>query len=115
MRILALFAIVLAPMSMMGAPAAMAQPQPPASASHHEQSAAESGHCAEMRGEEDSGGSDPQQDCLSDCAVACAAISVLGAPLPEPHPLPAIRHPAPLAHWMRGLMAEAVDPPPRTA
>jgi hypothetical protein len=116
MRILAILAMLLAPMSMMGSPAAMAQPAVSASASHHEQSAQEGGHCAELSGEnQENNGSGSQQECLSDCAVTCAAIPVLGVLLGEPVLLLALAHSAPLVDWMHGLNPESADPPPRTA
>lgn len=115
-RILAIFAILLAPMSMMANSAAMAQATAPKSTLHHEQSAAEGGHCSEMSGAtQENDGSSPQQECLSDCAVTCAAIPVLGDPLQEPVLLLAMAHPVPLMNWMRGLNPESADPPPRTA
>lgn len=116
LRILTILAMLLAPMSMMGSPAAMAQPAASASASHHEQSAAEGGHCAGMRGEsQENDGSGSQQDCLSDCAVTCAAIPVVGEPLGEPVLLLSLSHSAPLVNWMDGLNPESADPPPRAA
>ena len=115
-RILAIFAILLAPMSMMASSAAMAQPTTPESALHHEQSAAKGGHCAEMSGEnQKDDGSATQQECLSDCAVTCAAIPVFGDPLRDPDLLLTMAHPVPLVNWMRGLNPESADPPPRTA
>lgn len=115
-RILAIFAILLAPISMMASSAAMAQPTVPESALHHEQSAAEGGHCAGMSGEnQEEDGSSSRQECLSDCAVTCAAIPVLGDPLQDPVLLVAMAHPVPLLNWMRGLNPESADPPPRAA
>ena len=115
-RILAIFAILLAPVSMMGSASAMAAPAAEASASHHEEPSEEGGHCAEMRGEkQEEGGSAPPQECLSDCAVTCAAIPVLGDPAADPVMLLAMTHPVSLVNWMHGLNPEAIDPPPRTA
>jgi hypothetical protein len=116
MRILAIFAILLAPASMMGNPAAMAQPMAPSSASHQESAAGEGSHCAEMNGaNQENDRSAPQRECFSECAVTCAAIPVLGGLLREPVLLLALPHPDPLMNWMRGLNPESVDPPPRTA
>jgi hypothetical protein len=116
MRLMRIVAILLAPLSMMGSPPTMAQPQAPASASHHEQTAKESGHCAEMRGEdEDADGSDPRRDCLLDCDATCAAIPALGSAVRDQTVLAAMAHLGSLMSWMRGLIPETIDPPPRAA
>lgn len=113
---LAMFAIVFAPLSMLGGSAAMAQSPMPASSSHHEQSAGDSAHCAEMNGEnQNDDDSSRQGDCLADCAVTCSAIPSLGNVFADSAMLPAVAHPLPLVDRMQGLNPESADPPPRTA
>lgn len=113
---LAMLAIVFAPLSMLGGPAAMAQSSMSASSSHHEQSAGDSAHCAETRGDnQNEDNSSRQKDCLSDCAVTCSAIPPLGNLFADSAMLPAVAHPLPLMDRMHGLNPESADPPPRTA
>ena len=111
---LAMLAIVFAPLSMVGGPVAMAQSAIPAFSSHHEQSADDSAHCAEMSGEgQNEDNSARQGDCLSDCAVTCSAIPPLGNFFAASAMLPAVAHPPPLVDRMHGLSPESADPPPR--
>jgi hypothetical protein len=113
---LAMLAIVLAPLSMVGGPAAMAQSAMPAPSSHHEQSAGAPSHCTDMAGEDQQeDDSSRQGDCLSDCAVTCSAIPALGNLFADSAMLPALAHPQPLVDRMQGLNPESIDPPPRTA
>jgi hypothetical protein len=112
----AMLAIVFAPLSMVGGPAAMAQSSMPGGSSHHEQAAGDSAHCAEMSGDvQKEDDSSSEENCLSECAVTCSAIPsqsnlVAGSAL-----LPAVAHPLPLVDRMHGLSPESADPPPRTA
>lgn len=111
-----MLAIVFAPLSMVGGPAAMAHSSMPASSSHHEQSAGDSAHCAEMSGDnQNENDSSRPGDCLSDCAVTCSAIPPLGNLFADSAMLPAVAHPLPLVDRMHGLNPESTDPPPRTA
>lgn len=115
-RILAMLALVLAPLGMAGGSAAMAQPAAIPSASHHEQAASMPDHCAELGGEtDDHDGSSPQGDCLSDCAVSCAAIAAPGNGMADPAMVPAMARPRAFADPLHGLSPESADPPPRTA
>lgn len=115
-RILTMLAVLFAPLGMLGGSATMAQPVTVASGSHHEQAANMAAHCAEMGGEtQDDDGSFPHGDCLSDCAVSCAAISALGSVLTDHAILPAMPQARAFADPLHGLIPGSADPPPRTA
>jgi hypothetical protein len=115
-RILTMLALLLAPLSMLGGHAAMAMPTVSASASHQQQPADQSGHCAEMGGEtQDDDNGAPAGDCLTDCAVACSALPPLGAAMANQALVPAVDQPLPLAGRIAGLHPESDDPPPRIA
>jgi hypothetical protein len=114
--LLAMLAIVFAPLSMVGGPAAMAHSSIPAPSSYQEQSAGDHPHCAEMSGEnQNEDDSSLEGNCLSDCAVTCSAIPPQSNLVAGSAMLPAVAHPLPLACRMRGLSPESTDPPPRTA
>ncbi len=114
-RILTMLALLLAPLSMIGGHAAMAMPVAASAASHHEQASDQSAHCADMGGEtQDDDGTSPD-DCLTDCAVACSAIPVLGSAMTDLAMAPAMAQPLPLVGRVRGLHPESADPPPRIA
>ena len=113
-RILTMLALLLAPVSMMSGHAAMAMPAAAEEASHDEQAASPSAHCAEMAGESQDDYSGPG-DCLTDCAVACSAIPPLGSAMADRPMAPAIAQPLPLVGRGRGLHPESADPPPRIA
>jgi hypothetical protein len=111
-----MLALLFAPLSMIGGHAAMAMPAAPAAASHHEQSADASVHCAEAgeSARDETRGSE-EGDCLTDCAVTCSAIPALGSAMTQPPMPPALARPLALAGLVRGLHPESADPPPRTA
>lgn len=112
----AMLAIVFAPLSMVGGPAAMAHSSTPASSSHHEQSAGDPAHCAETSGDDkNEHDSSRAGDCLSDCVVTCSAIPPLGYHFADSAMLLAVAHPLLLVDRMHGLNPESTDPPPRTA
>ena len=114
-RILTMLALLLAPLTMIGGHAAMAMPAAATSASHHDQAADPSAHCAEMSGEtQDDDGTSPG-GCLTDCAVACSAIPALCSAMADRPMAPAMAQPLALAGRVRGLHPESVDPPPRIA
>lgn len=114
-RILTMLALLIAPLGMMGGYATMAQAAAVTSGSHHEQAAKMPVHCAEMGGEtHDQDGSSPQGDCLSDCAVSCAAISAPGSVMTDQTLLPAMAQARAFADPLHGLSPESADPPPRT-
>ena len=111
-----MLALLLAPLSMMSGHAAMAMPAVADAASHHEQAASPSAHCAEMAGEsQDDDGGSKSGDCLTDCAVACSAIPALGSIMADQPMAPAMARPLPLVGRVRGLHPESADPPPRVA
>src|SRR5687767_9191870 len=74
MLILAMLAMMVAPLSMSGG-SAMAASLPESSL--QQQSVDQASHCDEMAGENqgNTGGGSSQSDCLSDCAMACSAIA----------------------------------------
>jgi hypothetical protein len=110
--ILAMLALLFAPLGMIGGYAAMAQPA--ASASHHEQSPDQAAHCVEMSGEtQDGSDGSPLLDCLTDCAITCSAIPALGNAIADPLLMPRIAHSLALVSPLGGLPPEAADPPPR--
>jgi hypothetical protein len=115
-RLLAMLALLLAPLGMRSGDSAMAMPVAADAAMDLEQASSPSAHCAEMASEsrDDDGGSS-SGDCLTDCAVACSAIPALGSALAERPMAPAIAQPLLRAGRVRGLHPESADPPPRTA
>jgi hypothetical protein len=115
-RLLTMLALLLAPLGMRSGNAAMAIPVAPDAASHHDQAASPSAHCAEMAGEsrDDDRGS-TSGDCLTDCAIACSAIAPLGNALADRPMAPAMAQPLLLVGRVRGLHPESADPPPRIA
>jgi hypothetical protein len=115
-RILTMLALLLAPLSMVGEHAAMAMPAMANTASHHEQAADSSAHCAEMASDtQDEDQGSRSGDCLTDCAVACSAIPPLGNTMVDHQVVPAIAQPLPLVRRIAGLHPESADPPPRNA
>jgi hypothetical protein len=110
--IMAMLALILAPLGMVGGYTAMAQPV--ASASHHEKSPDHSAHCAETRGEtQDGSGDSSLLDCLNDCAITCSAIAAPGNAIALPPVVPRLALSLPLVSRLGGLPPEEPDPPPR--
>ena len=109
-RILTLLALLLAPLGMMQAHAAMPAVTGPAT-SHAMAMPGGAGHCA------DRDQPAPQPDKASiDCTIACAGVASLSTPVPARSAIPAtvmveIR-PAATLH---GLHPESDPPPPRLA
>ena len=97
LSILAMFALLVAPIQMIGgAAAAMPHPQP----------AAATGHCDQAP---DSG----EEQVAIDCLIACAGLPALPPSAPAGHTkVRAIPASAALPS-LRGLPAEAATPPPR--
>lgn len=114
-RIVTMLALLFASLGMIGGSAA-ANPAAATTASHHEQ-AAEAVHCAEMSGGDQgrTDGSSPPGDCLSDCALGCAAIPAPGTRMIEQAIIIAHVQPRALVDPLHGLSPESADPPPRTA
>jgi hypothetical protein len=117
-RFLTMVSLVLAPVIMMGGAPANASPVASPGAHHSERMSA--AHCAEMGAKmatdgEDDGSGFPQGDCLTHCAIACAATAPVGAADLAAPALPRMVRLAPLVSPMRGLTPETTDPPPRIA
>ena len=116
-RLLAIFALVLSPLAMLGAAPASAM-------THHGAMAVEGGHdmasdlaMAAMSHCQDMDGASKDQPCESgDCLTACAAVPAIpavGGQL-EPHALAhGPRQPPALVSVPHGLVPEAATPPPR--
>jgi hypothetical protein len=102
LHLLALLAMMLAPMAMHGAPAAAAAP------AHH--NAAEAPHCADSREGQD----ERERGRSADCAVACSAMTG-GTQLSEPAPPPRAAFLAALTSFVAGTAPGSDPPPPRFA
>jgi hypothetical protein len=115
MLILAMFALLVAPLSMSGG-SAMAM-SPAASTSSDQQSVGHATHCDEMSGEADghAGGDSSQNDCQSDCALACSAITAAGGRIADRQVGAAIIETRLPVDTLHGVNPESADPPPRTA
>ena len=100
--LLALVAMMFAPMAMHGAPAAAAAP------AHH--AAAEAPHCAGT-GE---GQDEKERGRSADCAIACSAMTG-GSQLSEPAPPPRAAFVAALTSFLAGTAPGSDPPPPRLA
>lgn len=96
--LLGLFAVLLAPLGMLGSHAAMAMPK----------QAASSGNCSEQQSEHSSG-----ERATIDCAIACTALPS-HEPLLPPAQIVAAAVPAanPILS-LQGMRPEAATPPPR--
>ena len=110
LQFLAIFAVILSPLSMASAHAATAMPVSTTPMADHMADPAPAGHCADMADHEDTGGQPaPNIDCL----IACTALPSLAFEV-EAHPLiPSFVEPAPLVAALRGLHPESDPPPPR--
>jgi len=115
-RIVAMLALLFASLGMVGGPAA-ASPASAATSSHHERVANPGAHCAEMSGEGQVQTDDSPLagDCISDCALGCAAIPAPDSRMIEQTIVPADLPPRVLAAPLHGKSLGSVDPPPRTA
>ena len=113
LRLLALLAVLLSPLSMIvHAPAMAAMTE--ASAATPDQAAAThqsamANHCAPQEQDQQSPARSP------DCALACAALPSGSVLLTMRAPLPAPRDPLPLLTEPHGLDPEAATPPPRAS
>ena len=110
LQLLAIFAVILSPLSMASAHAATAMPAATTSMAAHMADSAPVGHCPDMPGQEDTGGQPaPNIDCL----IACSALPSLAFEV-EGHPhLPSFVEPGSLAADLHGLHPESDPPPPR--
>jgi len=105
-RILALLALVLAPLGMMGAHPAMATPNPAVAALHGQGSE----HCAGMDQPEK-----PKPVSCIDCIMVCSGLPVAESDVAA-HPLATAPMPRlPLEQRVHGLHPESEPPPPRFA
>lgn len=106
LQLLALLALVLAPLGMMSTHAAMAAPAP-ASNVHHSQA---SEHCAGM----DQPARPKPVSCI-DCIMVCAGLPAANSDIAA-HPLATAALPGlPPEQRVRGLHPESEPPPPRIA
>lgn len=105
---LTLFALLLAPVAMMGDHAAMAAPAPVAAEQSHEMMTAGSGHCADSQ-RPVGGDVGPAVDCM----VACACVPSFAAPVTEPPTVPQMAPTVASIDAVAGLNAQAEPPPPR--
>ena len=113
-RLLTIFALLLAPPSIVGEHAAMARPAAPAASAHHAGESDQAGHCAEMSGPlEDEKA--PATDCLIDCVIACSTIPAVASQMADQPPPVGLVQPMPLAGRISGLNPEWDPPPPRIA
>lgn len=102
LHLLALIAMMLAPMAMHGAPAVAAAP------AHH--GAAQAPHCAGS-GE---GQDEKERGRSADCAIACSAMAG-GSQLSGPAPPPRAAFVAMLSSFVAGTALGSDPPPPRLA
>ena len=108
-RILTIFALLLAPLSMVGGHAGMAMPAPAAtSVMDHGQAGSPAGHCADMD-QDQSGQTSPSIDCMIACSAVPAAEFVVAS-----HPaVHGVMQTGALAGLHPGLHPESDPPPPR--
>jgi hypothetical protein len=105
-RILALLALVLAPLGMIGARPAMAAPTPGVAA-HHGQA---SDHCAGMDQP-----AEPEPVSCIDCIMVCSGLPAAGSEVAA-HPVSTATLPRlPLEQRVHGVNPESEPPPPRFA
>ena len=110
LQLLAIFAVILSPLSMASAHAATAMPVATIPMADHMADSAPASHCADMAGPEDNG---EQPVPNIDCMIACTALPALAFEV-EAHPLvPSFVEPAPLVADLHGLHPESDPPPPR--
>lgn len=113
-RLLTIFAVLLAPLSMVGERAAMAMPAGPEASAHHSAGPSRAGHCAEMSGQSEDEKA-PDTQCLIDCAIACSAIPAGGSQMADQSMPVVMVQPQPLVGRLSGLHPESDPPPPRIA
>ena len=111
LRLLTLFALLVAPLAMLDRNAAVAAPQ-------RADAGVSGGHCAEMAGSHDQAPPDQHEpaktaECMTDCMMLCSGMlsvtSQLAEP-PGPAPMAAAALRSPL---VRGLAPQAEPRPPR--
>ena len=114
LRLLTIFAVLLAPLTMTGGHAAMAMPAAAKAMDHHSGQAMTAEHCAGMSGQSDDQ-SDHKSGPSIDCMMACSCLPPAGTELAEHAMLVAIVEPPALAAGLIGLNPESDPPPPRIA
>lgn len=116
MRIVAMLALLFASLGMV-AGSAVANPGAATMAPHHERKADPAVHCAETgaEGRGQTNESPLAGDCISDCALGCAAIPAPDSRMTDPTVGPAAMPPRVLADPLHGKSLGLADPPPRTA
>lgn len=110
LRLLTLFALLLAPLGMLGGTPAMAAPQ-------SADVSASGGHCAEMAGAHDQS-SDEQApansvECMTDCMMLCSGMLPMSAQLAEPLARSPMAAAVSISSLVRGLTPQAEPRPPR--
>lgn len=100
-RLLALFALVLMPLGMAGAPA-LAAPN------HHMMKMSESGHCDEQQDQDQAPASKKM-----DCAAACTALPATGTAGPAAGLKPKAPRTIAFVAPFSGIVLEIATPPPR--
>jgi hypothetical protein len=106
-RLLAMFALLLMPLAMIGQGHAIA------AAPHHDMTSAASGHCADMDSKPDKKHHDSSS--AAECLMACAALPAAEAPAPVEQIALRPTLVAALVPVTVGLAPEAETPPPRLA
>lgn len=110
LRLLAIFAVILSPLSMASGHAAMAMPAASTTMADHMAPPAPAGHCADMPSQKDESG--PPASNV-DCLIACSTLPTLAFEV-EAHPvLASFDEPAALVAALHGLHPESDPPPPR--
>lgn len=120
-RLLTIFAMLLAPLGMIGGHAAMATPIASGSmaehhvqpADHHAAGSNEAEPCDDMGGQSEDERSSGD-DCLVDCAITCSAIPAAGAMMAQPATF-LVAQPHSLVAVITGRHPESDPPPPRVA
>ncbi len=108
-RILTIFAVLFAPLSMMSGHAAMAMPNLSASSDmDHGQAGSPAGHCADMD-QDQKGQTSPNIDCM----IACSAVPAEEFEVASHPAVHAVMPVGRLASLHRGLHPESDPPPPR--
>ena len=115
LQLVLLLAVMLAPLSMMSAHAAMAMAAPTAAATaDHDMAEAPGGHCAEAArasGQAPDGGDAPTKS--ADCAIACSCVPPAAGQVAEQADFTARPHPPGRFPLPAGLSPEAEPRPPQ--
>ena len=110
LRLLAIFAVILSPLSMASSHGAMAMPAASTSMADHMAAAPSTGHCADMPGQKDKSG--PPASNV-DCLIACSTLPTLAFEMEAHLMVASFDEPAALVAALHGLHPESEPPPPR--